>query len=310
MTADRTITAVLTDQQGDLRVAAVTPPELGPTDIRIAVTAATINPIDDQVIGGFSLRQGWTKAGDLGLGWDVAGVISEVGAEVTDASLTVGTRVAGLSGGTAKTVGPQAEEIVLAATDIAVVPDGLDLTDAASLPLNTLTADQALDLLGPAAGTLLITGIGGAVGGFAAPLAVARGWRVIGLGREQDREFAASVGVEFVTDEFIAADSTAQVDAVLDAAVLGGATTGVVRPGGTFVEVVVGATPPRDGVTVHTQFVTSDGTRLAALLAQADQGTLAPRIRSTHRLADAEKAYVDFRDGGRGRVLLVTDRAE
>jgi NADPH:quinone reductase-like Zn-dependent oxidoreductase len=88
----------------------------------------------------------------VGLGWDVSGTVTEVGSEVT--GLGRGDRVAGLLLllGLKPSVGTHAVETVLPAGAVARVPDGLDLVEAASLPLNALTARQALDLLGPPKG--------------------------------------------------------------------------------------------------------------------------------------------------------------
>jgi hypothetical protein len=65
------------------------------------------------------------------------------------------------------------------ATAAALLPGGLDPVDAASVPLNALTAAQMLDRLGPPDGrTLLVTGAAGAVGGYAVALAAHAGWTV------------------------------------------------------------------------------------------------------------------------------------
>ncbi len=68
-----------------------------------------------------------------GLGWDFAGTVLEAGPGV---DLAPGTRVAGLVGGLDRDFGTYAEQLVLPAADVAVVPDGLDLVEAATVPLN------------------------------------------------------------------------------------------------------------------------------------------------------------------------------
>ena len=76
-------------------------------------------------------------------------------------------------GGFDRDFGTYAEQLVVPVGDVAIVPDGLDLVAASTVPLNGLTAAQILDLLGdaPAGGRLLVTGAAGAVGGYVAPLA-------------------------------------------------------------------------------------------------------------------------------------------
>ena len=86
--------------------------------------------------------------------------------------------------------------------DLAVVPDGLDLVTASTVPLNGLAAAQIVDLLGdaPADGNrLLVTGAAGAVGGYVASLAQDRGWQVTGLARAEDEEFVRGLGADFTT---------------------------------------------------------------------------------------------------------------
>ena len=193
----------------------VAPPELGPADVRIQVAAAAVNPVDVAVLTG-PVRAAVELPDPVGLGWDVSGTVTEVGGEVT--GLSPGDRVAGILHviGLKPSVGTHADETVLPADAVARVPDGLDLVEAASLPLNALTARQALDLLGPAEGrTLLVTGGAGAVGGHAVVLATRAGWRVTALARDADADFVARAGADPVTEL-----PGPSFDAVLDAAVL------------------------------------------------------------------------------------------
>ena len=83
-----------------------------------------------------------------------------------------------------------ADYVILPADAVAPVPDGIDPVAASTMPLNALTADQALDLVDPSRGdSLLVTGAAGGVGGYVVPLALERGWRVTALARERDREW-------------------------------------------------------------------------------------------------------------------------
>ena len=85
--------------------------------------------------------------------------------------------------------GTYAEQLVVPAGHLAVVPDGLDLVAASTVPLNGLAAAQIVDLLGNApraSNRLLVTGAAGAVGAYVTSLAPDRGWRVTGLARAED----------------------------------------------------------------------------------------------------------------------------
>jgi NADPH:quinone reductase-like Zn-dependent oxidoreductase len=280
----------------------VAPTELAPTDVRLRVAASAINPVDVGVLTG-PVR---TLAGlpdPVGLGWDVSGTVIEVGSEVT--SLVPGDRVAGILHviGLKPRVGAHADETVLPADAVAHVPDGLDLVEAASLPLNALTALQALDLLGPADGrTLLVTGGAGALGGHAIVLASRAGWRVTALARDADAAFLVRSGAEPLAE--LAGQS---FDAVLDAAVLLDSALAAVREGGTFVGVAPGSPVTAErGVTVHTVSVEPDSEAIAGLLGLAAEGTLELRVAGQVPLQDAAEAFVKVSGGGqRGRWLLI-----
>ena len=240
----------------------VAPPALGPADVRIRVAAAAVNPVDVAMVTG-PVRAAVELPDPVGLGWDVSGTVTEVGGEVT--GLSPGDRVAGILHviGLKPRVGTHADETVLPADAVARVPDGLDLVDAASLPLNALTARQALDLLGPAEGrTLLVTGGAGAVGGHAVVLAARAGWRVTALARDADAEFVARAGADPVTEL-----PGPSFDAVLDAAVLLETALTAVRDGGSFVGVAPASPVAADrGIAVRTVGVEPDGEAIAGLL--------------------------------------------
>src|SRR5689334_1022867 len=107
-----------------------TPPELGRTDVRIRVAAATVNPVDVGVLTG-PVRKLAGLPDPIGLGWDVSGTVSEVGDEVT--GLVPGDRVAGILHviGLKPQVGTHADETVLPGAAVAHIPNGLDLIDTA-----------------------------------------------------------------------------------------------------------------------------------------------------------------------------------
>jgi NADPH:quinone reductase-like Zn-dependent oxidoreductase len=280
----------------------VAPPELGPADVRIRVAAAAVNPVDVGVLTG-PVRALTGLPDPVGLGWDVSGTVSEVGGDVS--GLQPGDRVAGILHviGLKPSVGTHADETVLPAAAVARIPDGLDLVEAATLPLNALTASQAIDLFGPAEGrTLLITGGAGAVGGHAIVLAARAGWRVTALARDADADFVVRAGAEPVTEL-----PGPSFDAVLDAAVLLESALAAVRDGGSFVGVAPGSPVAAErGITVHTVSVEPDGEAIAGLLALASESTLELRVAGKVPLRDAAEAFEKVAGGGqRGRWLLI-----
>lgn len=280
----------------------VAPPELGAADVRVRVAAAAVNPVDVTVVRG-PLRDMLGLPDPLGLGWDVSGTVVEAGADVV--GLAPGDRVAGFLHVLAlrPDVGTHADETVLPAGAVVRVPDGLDLVEAASLPVTALTARQALDLLGPAEGrTLLVTGGAGAVGGHALVLAARAGWKVTALARSTDAELVGRAGADLVTEL-----PGTTFDAVLDGAVLLESALAAVRDGGTFVGLAPGAPVAAEReITVHTVGVEPDPAALADLLALAAEGVLEVRVAGRVPLRDAAKAYDEVAAGSqRGRWLLV-----
>jgi NADPH:quinone reductase-like Zn-dependent oxidoreductase len=273
---------------------------LAPGQVRVAVAAATVNPVDlvvrAGVLHGFGLID---QPEHTGLGWDFSGTVLEA---ATDVDLAPGTRVAGLVGGFDRDFGTYAEQVVLPAADVAVVPEGLDLVDAATVPLNALTAAQLVDILGDGEGrTLLVTGAAGAVGAYVVPFALERGWRVTGLARPSDEEFVRGLGAELITEP------TGGWDAVADPAVLQERAVALVRDGGRFVGVQSSMVPASErGVDVRAVAVHPDGARTVGLLERTASGELPARVAAVLPLSEAADAHRALAKGGvRGRYVLV-----
>ena len=274
-------------------------PEPGARQVRIKVAAASLNPVDagvrSGVFGGAGRR--------IGLGWDVAGTVDAVGAA---ASWSVGDEVVALDYGMDKPLGTHAEYVVVDADAVAPAPATVDAVHAATLPLNALTAAQALDRLEltPGRSSLLVTGAAGAVGGYAVRLAAHRGIPVTGLAREGDEAFVRSLGARHVTGDAVA---DRDFDAVLDAAVLGEPALAWVRDGGRYIGVIPHAEPASvRGVRTGAVEVSADGARLAGLVRLLDEGVLTTRVAETYALDDAMKAHARLDEGGvRGRLVLV-----
>lgn len=276
-------------------------PPPGPGDLRIRVTAASVDPVDI-LLAGEPGRAIFGLTGTVGLGMSLTGVVTGTGAAVS--GFAVGDPVAALHPDVTSPVRAHAEETIVPASAAAPLPDGLDAVDAAALPVNALTAARLVDRLGPAAGrALLVTGAAGAVGGYAVALAAHAGWTVTGLARESDREFVRRAGAR----ELITELPERSFDAVLDGAVLHAAALRAIRDGGTFVGVPSAspATTER-GIDVGIVSVEPDGARLAELLALAGSGVLELRVAGRVPLTDAVAAYEKVAGGGqRGRWLLV-----
>jgi NADPH:quinone reductase-like Zn-dependent oxidoreductase len=179
--------------------------------VRVAVRAVGINPIDWKVRSG-------AMGGELPqmTGREVAGVVDQLGQGVT--GVEVGDEVFGFAAG-----GAGAAELALV-QDYAPMPPSIGFAAASALPVAVETAVRTLDLLGVVADTtVLVNGAAGAVGTAAVQIAHERGARVIGTASENNHDYLRWLGVEPTTygdglAERVRALSPDGVDAALDAA--------------------------------------------------------------------------------------------
>jgi NADPH:quinone reductase-like Zn-dependent oxidoreductase len=159
-------------------------PQAGPGQIRIAVRAASVNPIDWKLLGG-ALSGGQPLTGPGYLGSDAAGVVDEVGEGATGVS--VDDEVFGLGQNS------QAECAVMNAW--AIKPSSIDWAVAAAAGVAGETSERGLPLLGVKAGdTIFIDGGAGGVGAVAVQMAVARGARVIASSSEANHDYLQEIG--------------------------------------------------------------------------------------------------------------------
>ncbi|MEU4708697.1 NADP-dependent oxidoreductase [Nocardia salmonicida] len=296
-----------------LELVEVPVPAPGPGQVRIRVSAAAVNPVDAVTRTGALVEAGLMAPRPVtGIGWDVAGEIDEIGAGVH--GFSVGEPVIGLRDLLDRSLGSYADYLVLDASAVAVAPLGRSAVEAATLPLNGLTAFQALDLLALAEGdSLLVTGAAGAVGGFAVEIAARwRGIRVIAQAGDDDADFVRGLGAQWVLPretpdlaEAARALVPGGVDAVLDTAGLSAGALAAVRNRGAFVTVVGGADPiPLRGIRVHHAWISADGAALATLAGY----DLALRVADTLPLEQAAAAHTRLAEGGlRGRLVLTTE---
>jgi len=185
-------------------------PHAGPGQIRVAVRAASVNPIDWKAISGV-MSGGKPKEGTGFVGYDAAGVVDE---GVTGVS--VGDEVFGRGSGT------QAEYAVLDAW--AAKPPSIDWAVAAAAGVAGETSERTLRLLDVDAGdSLFVDGGAGGVGAVAVQMALARGTKVIASASEANHDYLRELGATPVVygqglAERVRAAAGGPVDAVLDVA--------------------------------------------------------------------------------------------
>ena len=171
-----------------LRLDEVAVPDPRPGQIRVRVHACGLNPAD------WALCRGLFP-GNLprGIGLDVSGTVEAIGEGVTD--VCIGQGVLGVPDFRGFSSAGLSEEAVLAIWT--PLPPGLDLVDAAALPMAIETACRSLDILAVAAGhTLFVYGAGTMIGFAAVQMALMRGAQVIAAAGETFAGHLRALGVK------------------------------------------------------------------------------------------------------------------
>jgi NADPH:quinone reductase-like Zn-dependent oxidoreductase len=162
-------------------------PEIGADEVLIRVRAAGVNPFDWKVADGV-LKDEKEHRFPLILGFDAAGVIERVGADVT--RLFEGDEVYGYLSKPVMGMGTYAEHVGAPAAIVAKKPESVGFAEAAALPTPALTAMDLVDAVDLGEGkTILIVGATGGVGSYAVQLAARRGARVIATARQANEAF-------------------------------------------------------------------------------------------------------------------------
>ncbi len=291
--------------------------DLSDVQVQLDVAAAAVNPVDLTTRAGRNIPDSDARF-PMVLGWDVAGTIVAVGANVAD--WQVGDRVAAMVFQPIDQHGVYAQRVNLDADLLARVPAGLDLRQAATVPLAGLTASQLLDQARvDEARTLLVNGPLGAVGRSIVALAARAGIEVIGVVRPQQADELRALGATLAVDRGEFADTVRRhhpdgVDAAID--LVGGAAAraalDAVRDGGRYATAVPPYIDPsgpfeteRD-IAVHVHTVHPDTARLTELLTLAAQHALPTPVEHTYPLDQAADAHRRQAAGGlTGRILLI-----
>ena len=278
-------------------------PVPGAGEVLVRVAAASVNPLDYKRRAG--LTDDYYPIHFPGLiGVDVAGTVVKIGPEVE--GFSVGDQVFSMADNT------YAELCVVSAAILAKVPKGLDLIQAAALPLVTITGNQLLSATGIKAGqTVLVAGAVGNVGRSAVFTAKERGATVIAgvLKRQVDEARTAGADQAVATDDDTAIANLPPLDAVADT--IDGRTAekliAKVKPGGVFATVL---RAPQNAakypdVKVAPVFSKFDRKTLEFMAEAVRDGKLLIPISETLPLRQAAEAQAAAEKGVAGKILLV-----
>jgi len=289
---------------GKLQYEDVPDPVAGKGEVLVRVTASSVNPIDYKMRSG-AVKEYFPVQFPAILGRDVSGTVRSVGEGVS--GFAPGDQVMALANKT------YAELVVVAATDLAKVPEGLDLVEAAALPLVTTTGEQLITLGTKiqAGETVLVAGALGGVGRSAVWTAKQAGAKVIaGVKKSQVKE-AEELGADQVLalHDKSAVEKLGFIDAVADA--VGGATAemllGKVKQGGVFASVLGPPANAKLHPTVRVEAVQAkpDATMLRRMGEDVAAKRFVIPIDRMVPLAEAGEAQAAAEKGGIGKVLLL-----
>lgn len=284
-------------------------------EVRVAVHAASVNPVDWKLRGGIARRIPG-QAMPRPFGTDLAGVVDAVGEG--GGPFAVGDRVYGVVVTMFGRPGSHAELVCAPAARLRRLPAGLSFEAAAALPVAALTAQNALRLAGArAGGRVLVNGATGGVGHFAVQLARAHGATVTAVcsaaNAERARAFGAAEVIDYRTRDFTTGAD--RWDLILDAhASLGWARAArALAPGGAYAatmpspalwvrDLLSGVLPVGRGYVANLRDRPEDYDGLERLVLG---GQVTPRLAAVLPLAEADRAFALLEGGGvAGKIVL------
>ncbi|QHV97470.1 NADP-dependent oxidoreductase [Spirosoma endbachense] len=291
-------------------------PAVAPADVLVQVKAISINPVDAFIRASRPLPPWFTpKAGEpVVLGWDISGIITEIGSDATD--FKPGDAVFGMvhfpGHGQA-----YAEYVAAPASQLALKPDNVSHESAAAATLAALTAWQSLvNLVKIKPGDrVLIHAAAGGVGHYAVQLAKYLGAYVIGTSSAVNRDFVLGLGanehIDYTTHTFD--EELSDIDFVLDP--IGRDTfersLTIIRPGGTLVGIVgnkavITEKARAKSINGFRQGVTSNGDDMRQLADLLAKGVLRSHVSDTFSLDQLPEAHTLVETGKTKGKLIVT----
>ncbi|GAB48183.1 putative oxidoreductase [Mobilicoccus pelagius NBRC 104925] len=305
-----TMRAVTYERYGDPEVLSVTEmprPKVGPGEILVRVRSASVNPVDWKIMAG-GLDAMMDAIFPVVPGWDVAGVVEEVGIDAPE--FAAGDEVIAYARKDVVHGGTFAEFVTVPVRCAARRPASASWNEAAGLPLAGLTAYQVLTRLGVEKGsTVLVHGASGGVGRMGVQIARDLGARVIGTASEKNHDMLRELGAEPVTYGDGLADRVKElapegVDVVAD--FVGGVvdvTTAVLAEGGRHGSI---ADPDVLKAGGQWMWVRPDADDLAHLSQMVDDGRLRVDVAETFPFEKARDAFDLSREGHTsGKIVVV-----
>ncbi|MFD7981473.1 NADP-dependent oxidoreductase [Streptomyces sp. NPDC059071] len=294
-------------------------PEAGevPGRVRVRLKAAGVTVADLRIRAGLYVAHMGMLRPPFVLGTDFAGRLLD-SASGPQGTLPAGTRVAGSIPWSVELTGHGSyAEVIWADPEwLAPIPEDVDFTTAASVPLGALTAAQGLDQLGlPPGSTLLVTGASGVVGRFAVQIAAAAGLDVIAVSYEGDESELKLLGAKECVPRgepvnvlrAVGEIAPGGVDGIFDGALIGTPMLAALQNGGVFVAIAPDRVPVTErGIRVEFDRARPDAARLTEILQKVADRELVTRVADVLPLEEAAEAHRRAEAGRRpGRIVLM-----
>lgn len=300
-----------------LQLSEIETPTTQSDQVLIQVKAISINPVDVKSRGGKGVYGRLKEIKPLILGWDVSGVVTEVGSDVTE--FKAGDEVFGMVNfpGQGQVY---AEYVAAPASHLALKPENTSHEEAAAATLAALTAYQGLVQQAnvQSGQKVLIHAASGGVGHFAVQIAKHLGASVIGTSSAANKEFVLGLGADEHIDyravkfEEVASD----LDFVLET--IGGdqidRSLQVVKKGGTMISIPSGLSEQitekakAKGINGFFFLVQSNGADMKVIAEWLERGIIKAHVSKTYPFAEMARAHEHVETGRTvGKVVVVLD---
>ena len=310
--------AIILKQPGsveELQITDIVTPTPADHEVLIQVKAISINPVDVKTRAGKGVYGRIKNENPLIIGWDIAGIVTRVGKDVT--RFKAGDEVFGMVNfpGHGKAY---AEYVTAPETQLALKPANITFEAAAAATLTALTAWQAMvhNAKVKAGQKVLVHAASGGVGHFAVQLAKHLGAHVTGSSSAKNKDFVLSLGTDVHIDyhDYDWENHPEEFDFVLDA--IGGDNIDksilVTKPGGTIISIPTGlnehVTEKAKAKGVHGYFmlVQSNGDDMQQIASLLESGVLKAHVSETFVFEDIAAAHLQVESGRTvGKVVVI-----
>lgn len=311
--------AMMIEKFGDLdqiKLGEIPIPEPQPNEVQIQIAYAGINPVDWKICEGL-LRERMPYEFPIVLGWDVAGIITKIGKQVS--RLKIGDEVFAYARKSKIKDGTLAEYICLEADHVAFRPEKIGLREAAAIPLTGLTSWQSLfdsANLKTNESILIHAGAGG-IGSMAIQFAKQQGAKIFTTANQQNhayvKKLGADVAIDYKQEDFVAKIKSilpSGVDVVFDT--IGGSTLekslDVIKPGGRLVSLLqqlpADIAEKRHIIATYV-FVHPNGSQLKTIAELIDAGKVVPPHLKEYPFNQTQEAFAELKTGHvQGKIVI------